>query len=367
MKAIADPGVGREDAPIGSEDWAKRVRLQMQGLVNDVDTKPESLRRYHDIAQKHEVWRLLTDEKGRPFTSWEQYCEYRQPWGLGKSWVAMRPLVEAVATYQLKTKSVSLRDLRLDGDTQARAGLDDETVADYADKIRAGVALPPPVAFFDGSRYWLADGFHRAEATRKVGASSMDVEVRKGTREDAIWFACGANQGHGLRRTNADKRRAVEMALRLKPESTNRAIAEHVGVDDKTVAAVRSQLESTAEVPQSPKRTGRDGRTTSTGSDAKKKAARERKAQEPAPAPVAASEPATTQDTAPADGDPEREEPTPAAAPDPPPESPEVRRMNQINALVLRVRAAVEDSGLPVRDAWSSVKAEADRALGSAA
>lgn len=29
---IADPGVGREDAPIGSEPWAQSVRLHMQAM-----------------------------------------------------------------------------------------------------------------------------------------------------------------------------------------------------------------------------------------------------------------------------------------------------------------------------------------------
>jgi hypothetical protein len=337
MKAIADPGVGREDAPIGSEDWAKRVRLQMQTLVNHATGEPESLQRYREIVHKHEAWRLLTDEKGRHFDSWEAFCEYRQPWGLGKRRDAVRTLLDAVATYQLKTKNVSLRDLRLDGETQARASLDAETVDDYADKIRAGVALPPPVAFFDGSRYWLADGFHRAEATRKTGASSMDVEVRKGTREDAIWFACGANQGHGLRRTNADKRRAVEMALRLKPESSDRAIAEHVGVAPNTVKAVREESGAqVAQVNQPAARTGRDGKTYPAAP--KKKAA-------PPPAPAAAAPPVEepSEETPPApeadDAPAEQEAPSPPA---PPPESPEVTRMRQRTEYALAVRAVGE-------------------------
>jgi hypothetical protein len=41
----------------------------------------------------------------------------------------------------------------------------------------------------------------------------MLCEVRKGTQRDAILYALGANAAHGLRRTNADKRKAVEAML----------------------------------------------------------------------------------------------------------------------------------------------------------
>ena len=49
------------------------------------------------------------------------------------------------------------------------------------------------------------------------------------------------------------------MALRLRWQESDRAIAEHVGVDNKTVGAARQRL--TEEIPQSTTRTGRDGRT----------------------------------------------------------------------------------------------------------
>jgi hypothetical protein len=52
------------------------------------------------------------------------------------------------------------------------------------------------------------------------------------------------NKSHGLRRTNADKQRAVEAAL-LHPKSrelSDSQIARHVGVDHKTVSAQRSIL-----------------------------------------------------------------------------------------------------------------------------
>jgi hypothetical protein len=74
--------------------------------------------------------------------------------------------------------------------------------------------------------------------------------------------------GHIL--PNADKRKAVEYALRHPSGAklSDWQIAEHVGVNHSTVSRIRKELESTVEMQQSPSRTGRDGRTINT---AKKK------------------------------------------------------------------------------------------------
>ena len=69
-----------------------------------------------------------------------------------------------------------------------------------------------------------------------------------------------------MRRSNAGKQKAAKAAL-LHPKGaglSDRQIAEHVGVDHKTVAKCRAELEATGELPQSTIRTGLDGRTTDT-------------------------------------------------------------------------------------------------------
>ncbi len=76
------------------------------------------------------------------------------------------------------------------------------------------MALPPAVVFYDGECYWLADGYHRIYAAERNGWTTYPCEVRQGTRRDAVLFSVGANDSHGLRRTNQDKRRAVEKLLR---------------------------------------------------------------------------------------------------------------------------------------------------------
>lgn len=141
-------------------------------------------------------------------------------------------------------EQVALHDIRTDGGTQARAALNDETVAEYAANIEANDAMPPVVVFYDGAAYWLADGFHRVAARAKVGRLTVKAEVRQGTRRDAVLYACGANATHGLRRTNADKRRAVETLLRDEEWSqwSDREIARRCGVGNALVSEARKSI-----------------------------------------------------------------------------------------------------------------------------
>lgn len=146
-------------------------------------------------------------------------------------------------------KLVRLDQIRIDGDTQTRVAVDEDVVAEYAvtyeQEISGGEArLPPVECVWDGVSYWLWDGYHRYHAAGKAGAAEVPVRWRPGTLQDARWLACGANTAHGLRRTNADKRRAVEMALAMHPEGSDRAIADHCGVSSPTVARVRAALVS---------------------------------------------------------------------------------------------------------------------------
>ena len=141
-----------------------------------------------------------------------------------------------------QNKILNINAVRIDGGTQSRVALHDDTVSDYADSIVDGVTLPPVSVFFDGSDYWLADGFHRYHAYRKAGKTSIPAEVSTGAKRDAILYAAGANIGHGLRRTNADKRRAVEMILAdadCAENWTDREIASHCAVSVSFVGAVR--------------------------------------------------------------------------------------------------------------------------------
>jgi hypothetical protein len=125
-----------------------------------------------------------------------------------------------------------------------RAEMRVETVNDYATDMLDGATFPPVVVFHDGADFWLADGFHRVEATRKIGHDTIAAEIRDGSARDAVLYGVGSNASHGLRRTQADKRRAVERLLK-DPEWarwSDRQIAEAAKVDHKTVGKVRREL-----------------------------------------------------------------------------------------------------------------------------
>lgn len=44
-----------------------------------------------------------------------------------------------------------------------------------------------------------------------AGIKSLLAEIYEGNLDEAILYAAGANEGHGLRRTNEDKRKVVKM------------------------------------------------------------------------------------------------------------------------------------------------------------
>lgn len=141
-------------------------------------------------------------------------------------------------------ESLEISRIRVDGGTQPRAWLDPHTVDEYSQAMKEGSVFPPVTIYNDGNEYWLADGFHRIKAARGLGRNTIDANVCQGTRRDAILHSVGANATHGLRRTNADKRRAVETLLRDDEWRTwsDREIARRCAVNDKTVAKVRAEL-----------------------------------------------------------------------------------------------------------------------------
>jgi hypothetical protein len=108
---------------------------------------------------------------------------------------------------------IELSKIRIDGGTQPRAELNQATVDEYRDAYKAGAKFPPVTLYFDGSAYWLADGFHRFAGAKDAGLTTIHEDITPGTLREAILYSLSANSKHGLRRSNADKRRAVQTLL----------------------------------------------------------------------------------------------------------------------------------------------------------
>lgn len=151
-------------------------------------------------------------------------------------------------TYEIDT--IPLKAVRIDGGTQSRVELCQATISEYTESIRSAIEMPPITAFWDGSVYWLADGFHRFHAHRHAGAMEISANIHTGTMRDAILFSVGANANHGLRRTNEDKRRAVTTLLNDDEWATwsNEAVARACNVSPHTVASVKGAISANAEI-----------------------------------------------------------------------------------------------------------------------
>lgn len=148
---------------------------------------------------------------------------------------------------------ISIRNIRLDGGLQIRTDMDSQVVKEYAGLMdkEGGNPLPPIQVVKDGDNYWLVDGFHRVYAARAAGKDTIEAEVLEGDLNQAAWLAVAANKTHGLRRTQADKVNAVKMALSRWPGQSDRRLADHIGVDHKTVGKYRKGLEPSVEADES--------------------------------------------------------------------------------------------------------------------
>jgi hypothetical protein len=143
---------------------------------------------------------------------------------------------------------------------QQRERLDTDTLCEYDEAIRESEGWPfPPVAVFHDvaeGRFILADGFHRLAAAEMAldDGFEVPVEIHEGGEREAILYACGCNAEHGLRRTNADKRRAV-LTLLQDPEWRARSdnwVAEVARVSAPFVAKLRETVVSVTRIEAPP-------------------------------------------------------------------------------------------------------------------
>lgn len=125
---------------------------------------------------------------------------------------------------------------------QSRTNLDMMVIQEYAEAMSSGVHFPPISVLVDvDGKLWCWDGCHRTMAARQAGQAYIQADVSSGSRRDALLLAAGANSNHGLRRTNGDKRRAVQWLLDDPEWSrwSDREIASRCGVSHTFVAKMR--------------------------------------------------------------------------------------------------------------------------------
>lgn len=166
----------------------------------------------------------------------------------------------------MKTKTLPIVEIEATAGTQVRRFLDPKMIEAYAEDMQAGAVFPPIVVFAEkgSERYVLADGFHRLAAAKSAGKDGIACDVHDGRAHDALKYALGANDAHGFRRSNRDKRNAVEIALK-DPEWCQWSasdVAALCRVSDWLVADVREKLTLAGELdPPDTVKTTRGGKT----------------------------------------------------------------------------------------------------------
>lgn len=140
---------------------------------------------------------------------------------------------------------VELSKIRLDGDTQSRVEMNQETVQAYTEKVMNGAEFPPVLLFNDGKNLWLVDGFHRYFAHKRAGLLDIESEIEDGSLRDAQLKSTGVNDDHGLPRTHADNRRSVMRLLNdpIWSEWSDQEIARRARVSPSTVHRIKKSLQ----------------------------------------------------------------------------------------------------------------------------
>jgi hypothetical protein len=145
--------------------------------------------------------------------------------------------------------ALKIQQIERSGGTQIRSQYDGAAIQRYKEVWEARIELPPVIVFYDGTKYWLADGFHRVEAKWSAelplpqAMREIECDVRSGTQRDAVKYALGANSDHGLPRTGEDIRRAIARCLDDAEwsELTNVAISKICKCSESMVRKVKTE------------------------------------------------------------------------------------------------------------------------------
>lgn len=139
---------------------------------------------------------------------------------------------------------LDIASIRRDGGTQVRANLSGATIREYAAQMEAGDLFPPITVWYDGTSYWLSDGFQRAAAAEQIGRTSILAEVRRGSLSDARWSSYAANSRHGIRRSKEDILNAMRHALAHSNARmlSHNQLAKHLNVPETTFRRLLKKL-----------------------------------------------------------------------------------------------------------------------------
>ncbi len=140
-------------------------------------------------------------------------------------------------------QQIRIDNIKIDHGLQSRASMHVDEMSEFSRAIIEGAIFPPVDVYWDGTVYWLADGFHRIGAHKNAGVKNIRCTVHKGSREDAVVFSAGSNRKFSIKRSDADIRKAICMLLDQEDwfRVSGSQIARHVGCSPMTVGRVREE------------------------------------------------------------------------------------------------------------------------------
>lgn len=139
------------------------------------------------------------------------------------------------------TRTLEIGEIRTDGGTKIR-DLNEEWVEELMAMYEDDRTIEPVLVVIDPEGVaWLADGFHRLEARKRLGWSGIVAETRTGPLDMAKMYAASANK-HGLQRTPGEKKAAILLAFSTAEgrKMGVRELARHCGVRHSYVQKVIS-------------------------------------------------------------------------------------------------------------------------------
>lgn len=156
----------------------------------------------------------------------------------------------------------------------------EELAALRADIERNGVICPVVISADDE----VIDGHNRLRIAAELGLSVVPINVMPATWTPDRKWTSAIELNLARRHLNGGQKRELSaLLLKQNPDRSNRDIAAQVGIDHKTVAAVRKEGEAAGEIPQLAATTGKDGKKRPAR---RKPAARGKPEQPPVPTPA---------------------------------------------------------------------------------
>ena len=144
---------------------------------------------------------------------------------------------------------IPLNKIDLDASIDARDERSEQHIEDYTEHLQTSGSVPLPAIMVFGpdsrGQFFLSEGWHRYEAHKRAGRSTIEAIVTPGGWIDAQDYATSklrSNARHGWRETRKQKRRAVMLTIMRHAEWTDVKVADHCGVSRELVIDVRSSM-----------------------------------------------------------------------------------------------------------------------------